>query len=139
MEESTRLLADLGFDKDNALAVVGLSRDEVTRPFLNTITKCWGEPYTTHSLGAQCNVGKEGIKQCLEHAPKKTSNARTKLVIFSSPNICCNQESEMGWLYRNGKPEPCATNSELQVRACESLVFDAKLTSIPPSPFCRSL
>ncbi|GMH88184.1 hypothetical protein TrST_g10285 [Triparma strigata] len=114
MEESSRILNNLGFDKDSALAVVGLSRDEVTRPFLNSITEAWGEPYVTHSLGAQCNVGREGIKQCLEHAPKKTSNARTKLVIFCCPNICCNQESETGLMYRNGKPEPCPTNSELQ-------------------------
>ena len=37
MEESSRILNNLGFDKDSALAVVGLSRDEVTRPFLNRI------------------------------------------------------------------------------------------------------
>ncbi|GMH50318.1 hypothetical protein TL16_g00743 [Triparma laevis f. inornata] len=112
MEESSRILNNFGFDKDNTLAIVGLTRDEVTQPFLNSITSSWGEPYVTHSLGAQCNVGKEGIKQCLEHAPKKTSNARTKLVFFCCPNIACNQESETGLMYRNGKPEPCPTNSE---------------------------
>ena len=72
----------MGFSKENSLAVVGLSRDEVTRPLLKSLTAAWGEPYVTHALGAQCNVGREGIRQCLDHAPRRKSSDRTKLVIF---------------------------------------------------------
>jgi hypothetical protein len=111
--EAKRVLHDLGFQVEKSLAVVGLTRDEVTRPFLNAITDVFGEPYVTHSLGAMVNIGKEGMKQILLHAPRLASNHRTKIVIFSAPNIACNQDGDTGMLYRPNLPEATVTNSEL--------------------------
>ena len=113
VEETTRILSTLGFTRDNTLAVVGLSRDERTRPLLNALSKVWGEPYVTHSLGSQCNVGPTGLKQILSHAPLQNSQSRTKVVIFACPNMACNQDGDAGWLYRPNRPEPVPTSSEL--------------------------
>ncbi len=113
VEEATRVLADMGFNASNSLAVVGLTRDEVTRPLLHAVTRAMGEPYVTHSLGGQFNVGKEGIKQMLNRAPQKTSGARPKLVFITGPNLAVNQDGDTGIMYRKNRPEPVDTNSEL--------------------------
>jgi len=81
---------------------------------LHLLSKKWGDPYVTHSLGAQCNVGREGLRQCVQHAPEaKSNNGRKKLVIFTSPNIACNQDSEVGLLYRANKSGVSHSNNEL--------------------------
>jgi len=114
VEESKRILNDFGFNRDNSLAVVGLARDEVARPLLHALCKEWGDPYVTHSLGAQCNIGITGIKQCVSNAPEVQSNGgRKRLVIFTGPNIAVNQDSEVGFLYRERKSGVTNTNNEL--------------------------
>ena len=113
MEEIKRCLAQFGFHGHNSLAVVGLTRDEAARPLLNAISEVYGEPYVTHSLGAMCNVGREGMRQILGHAPKAVSNMRTKIIIFTAPNVACNQDGDTGIFYRPNLPEATVTSWEL--------------------------
>lgn len=70
----------------------------------------------SHSLGAACNIGKAGFKQILMHAPRRTSSARKKIVIFASPNVAMNQDGDAGILYRKGLSEETKTSEEVSER-----------------------
>ncbi|GMH68375.1 hypothetical protein TrRE_jg13331, partial [Triparma retinervis] len=113
IEETTRVLSSLGFTRSNSLCAVGLSRDSLAGPLLSSLSSAWGPPYVTHSLGAQCNVGSTGLHTMLLHAPLKDSRSRTKIVVFTGPNLACNQDGEAGWMYRANRPEPVPTCGEL--------------------------
>jgi hypothetical protein len=50
------------------------------------------------------------------HAPRRTSSARKKIVIFASPNVAMNQDGDAGILYRKGLSEETKTSEEVSER-----------------------
>ncbi|CAI5985059.1 unnamed protein product [Closterium sp. NIES-65] len=63
-------LANLGFKRDNCIALVNTCRDEVCRPIVKLIDREFGLSFNIAGLGGLVNCGTTGFKAAMSHLPE---------------------------------------------------------------------
>ncbi len=101
LEAGRKALAPLGFRRENAIACVGLCRDERTRAMVDAIHACWGEAFNFSSLGGMLLLGKTGFRAALGHAPNE--DGRERPVFFAMPHLAISEEGGIGRCARPGR------------------------------------
>lgn len=97
------ILATLGFQASNTIAVCNLCRDEITQDMRRRIENVYGMPFITQGLGAVITSGKTGFSAALHHAPLEKKSAKGKVVFFSLPHIAIDADGEVGTVFRPGR------------------------------------
>lgn len=82
---SLEVLATHGFTADNAIACVGVCRDELCRSLVWTVREAWGEAFNFSSLGGMLTLGTAGFTAAHYHAP--IVDGRERYVYFVMPHI----------------------------------------------------
>lgn len=101
-------LADLGFTKDNSIALVDACRDEITRGLVANIDKIYGESFNISGLGGYVNCGKTGFMAGMAHSPTlpdrdQNGKIREKYIFFAFPHVAVSANGEEGLVQRIGR------------------------------------
>ena len=97
-------LSHQGFTPDNTIACVGVCRDEITQPFVESVKEVWGEAFNFSSLAGMLFLGKTGFTAAQHHAPDE--EGRERYIGFAMPHIAISSEGEIGICQRAGRKGP---------------------------------
>lgn len=101
-------LGPVGFTAENAIACVGICRDEITQPLIEKVKKTWGEAFNFSSLAGMLFLGKTGFTAAEHHAPNE--DGRERYVFYALPHIAIDEEGTVGLctrVHRKGKSGAC--------------------------------
>lgn len=98
---SARSLKAVGFSAENAIACVGLCRDEITQPLAEIIKNTWGEAFNFSSLAGMLFLGKMGFMAAEHHSPNEAG--RERYVFYAIPHIAIDSAGEFGRCERTGR------------------------------------
>lgn len=104
VDRTIDLLAPYGFTADNALACVGLCRDELAQPLATLIAQVWGEAFNFSSLGGIMTLGRTGFGAARTHSP--IVDGRERFVFFSMPHTAIDHTGVLGQIRRRGQDVP---------------------------------
>eukprot|EP00270_Netrium_digitus_P006935 TRINITY_DN19_c0_g1_i9.p1 TRINITY_DN19_c0_g1~~TRINITY_DN19_c0_g1_i9.p1 ORF type:complete len:430 (+),score=106.04 TRINITY_DN19_c0_g1_i9:84-1292(+) len=100
-------LFNLGFKRDNCIALVNTCRDEVCRPLVSLIDDEFGLSFNIAGLGGLVNSGKTGFKAAMSHSPEfpcdVNGTPRERYVFFAFPHVSIGETGEVGSLLRRGR------------------------------------
>ncbi|CAI5946443.1 unnamed protein product [Closterium sp. NIES-65] len=103
-------LRNLGFKRDNCIALVNTCRDEVCRPIVNLIDREFGMSFNIAGLGGLVNCGKTGFKAAMSHSPEfpcdKSGKPKERYIFFGFPHVSIGETGEVGSLLRRGRGKP---------------------------------
>eukprot|EP00271_Cylindrocystis_brebissonii_P012106 TRINITY_DN301_c0_g2_i1.p1 TRINITY_DN301_c0_g2~~TRINITY_DN301_c0_g2_i1.p1 ORF type:complete len:398 (-),score=56.05 TRINITY_DN301_c0_g2_i1:629-1822(-) len=103
-------LFNLGFSRDNCIALVSTCRDEVCRPLAAFIDVQFGMSFNIAGLGGLINCGKTGLKAAMSHSPEFPCDVdgkpRERYVFFAFPHVSIGETGEVGSLLRRGRGKP---------------------------------
>ncbi|CAI7775327.1 unnamed protein product [Closterium sp. NIES-54] len=103
-------LRNLGFNRDNCIALVNTCRDEVCRPIVNLIDKEFGMSFNIAGLGGLVSCGKTGFKAAMSHSPEfpceTDGKPRERYIFFGFPHVSIGESGEVGSLLRRGRGKP---------------------------------
>ncbi|GJP40866.1 hypothetical protein CLOM_g533 [Closterium sp. NIES-68] len=103
-------LRNLGFKRDNCIALVNTCRDEVCRPIVNLIDQEFGMSFNIAGLGGLVICGKTGFKAAMSHSPEfpceKDGKPRERYIFFGFPHVSIGESGEVGSLLRRGRGKP---------------------------------
>eukprot|EP00271_Cylindrocystis_brebissonii_P012108 TRINITY_DN301_c0_g3_i2.p1 TRINITY_DN301_c0_g3~~TRINITY_DN301_c0_g3_i2.p1 ORF type:complete len:390 (-),score=70.75 TRINITY_DN301_c0_g3_i2:1229-2398(-) len=103
-------LFNLGFSRDNCIALVNTCRDEVCRPLSTFIDEQFGLSFNIAGLGGLINCGKTGLKAAMSHSPEFPCDVdgkpRERYVFFAFPHVSIGETGEVGSLLRRGRGKP---------------------------------
>eukprot|EP00271_Cylindrocystis_brebissonii_P012105 TRINITY_DN301_c0_g1_i1.p1 TRINITY_DN301_c0_g1~~TRINITY_DN301_c0_g1_i1.p1 ORF type:complete len:407 (-),score=88.03 TRINITY_DN301_c0_g1_i1:1085-2305(-) len=103
-------LFNLGFSRDNCIALVNTCRDEVCRPLASFIDVQFGLSFNIAGLGGLINCGKTGLKAAMSHSPEFPCDVdgkpRERYVFFAFPHVSIGETGEVGSLLRRGRGKP---------------------------------
>jgi hypothetical protein len=98
------VLAPHGFELGNALAVVGVCRDELMFPVEEALHAVWGPAFDMSALGAMVFLGRSGLAAAAGHAPGV--DGRRRFVHVVMPHIGLDVDGSVGYVRRDGQAEP---------------------------------
>ena len=98
------VLAPHGFALGNALAVVGVCRDELMFPVEEALHAAWGPAFDMSALGAMVFLGRSGLSAAAGHAPGL--DGRRRFVHVVMPHIGLDVDGAVGYVRRDGQREP---------------------------------
>ncbi len=101
LRRSYRALEQHGFTDDNAIACVGVCRDELCRSLVWAARDVWGEAFNFSSLGGMLTLGTAGFTAAHYHAP--IVNGRERYVYIVMPHIGIAEDGELGKCLRSGR------------------------------------
>ncbi len=101
VEKTYNALSQKGFTADNAIACVGICRDEITQPLVENIKKTWGEAFNFSSLAGMLFLGKTGFTAAEHHAPNEEGKER--YIYYALPHIAIDEDGEIGLCTRTGR------------------------------------
>ena len=93
-------LARVGFRPSNALALVGVCRDELMVDVDEAIAAVWGRPFQIGSLAGLVFLGRTGIQAALSHVPGE--DGRQRFVVFCLPHLGIDEVGVIGRVQRRG-------------------------------------
>jgi hypothetical protein len=101
-------LENLGFNKNNSIALVDACRDEITRGLVQNIDKIYGESFNISGLGGYVNCGKTGLKAGMAHSPTlpdrdQNGKIREKYIFFAFPHVAVSADGSEGLVQRIGR------------------------------------
>ena len=99
---SQQAIAQHGFKLGNAIACVGVCRDELCRSLVWTVREDWGEAFNFSSLGGMLTLGTSGFSAAHYHAP--VVDGRERYIYIVMPHIGISEEGEFGTCLREGRP-----------------------------------
>ncbi|CAI5971147.1 unnamed protein product [Closterium sp. NIES-64] len=104
-------LRNLGFRRDNCIALVNTCRDEVCRPIVNLIDREFGMSFNIAGLGGLVICGKTGFKAAMSHSPdhpRDTLHPTPPVtdIFFGFPHVSIGESGEVGSLLRRGRGKP---------------------------------
>eukprot|EP00667_Euglena_gracilis_P008002 EG_transcript_8091 len=118
--KATKLLLRFGFKKGNAIPMISVCRDELTRSLVDDIEELWGPSFSTGSIAGMVFCGKTGMMAGMAHAPQN-ENGMEHYIFVSSPHIAISEDGEVGTCFRVGRSAPshacgslCAMLGELK-------------------------
>jgi hypothetical protein len=109
---TARVLAPHGFGRGNALAVVGVCRDEMMFPVTESLHAVWGPAFDMSGLAAMVFLGRSGLSAAAGHAPGV--DGRRRFVHVVMPHIGLDVDGAVGYVRREGQENASA--------ACGALV-----------------
>lgn len=98
-----RELNKLGFNADNAIACIGVCRDEICQSLVQLINKKWGYAFNLSSLAGMFFAGKTGLMAAMHHSP--IVNGKERYLFYIFPHIAINENGEIGYCKRRGREE----------------------------------
>ncbi len=101
---TVQALAPYGFASDNALAIIGVCRDELMFPVEQALHDEWGPAFDMSSLAAMVFLGRSGLAAAANHAPG--TDGRRRFVIVVMPHIGIDRDGTVGMVDRVGQREP---------------------------------
>ncbi|MFH1466959.1 MAG: hypothetical protein ABIO70_21430 [Pseudomonadota bacterium] len=104
VSENRQTLAALGFWPDNALAGIGLCRDEICTPFEDMLQATWGPSFVFASLAGAVLPGRTAFEAFLHHSPHV--DGRHRVVCFGFAHVALSREGAQGWCRRPGRADP---------------------------------
>ncbi|MGB0383601.1 MAG: hypothetical protein ACPGWR_02145 [Ardenticatenaceae bacterium] len=120
VQQSYHALEGYGFSGTNAIASVGVCRDEINRSLANLVEDRWGQPFDMSSLAGMLWLGKTGFSAAQHHSP--IVEGRERYVYYAMPHIAIGPCGTIGLCHRRGRAEPSS--------ACGALVgFQKELQS----------
>lgn len=118
-----------GFTAENAIACVGLCRDELSRELRARIQGAWGEAFNFSGLAGMLFVGRTGFMAAHAHAP--ISGGRERYVYFAMPHIAIDGAGTVGACARTGRPGPSSACGALVAFLAELRGSRVRLTTDP--------
>ncbi|HBP88907.1 MAG TPA: hypothetical protein PKK23_15100 [Nitrospirales bacterium] len=103
IDHSIQILHPLGFGPDNTMACASLCRDEMTRPFINSLNKSWHSLFNFSSLAGMLYLGVTGFKAAHQHAPNL--DGKERYIYFAFPHIGIDEYGVPGNCRRPGRHE----------------------------------
>jgi Limiting CO2-inducible proteins B/C beta carbonyic anhydrases len=94
-------LTEHGFTDENAIACVGVCRDELCRSLVWTVRDRWGEAFNFSSLGGMLTLGTAGFRAAHYHAP--IVDGRERYVYVVMPHIGVGADGALGTCLRAGR------------------------------------
>lgn len=101
IEKTYNALSALGFTSDNAIACVGVCRDEITQSLIEIVKKTWGEAFNFSSLAGMLFLGKTGFSAAEHHAPNE--DGKERYIYYALPHIAIDAEGSIGLCERAGR------------------------------------
>ena len=95
------VLAPHGFARGNALAVVGVCRDEMMFPVTESLHAVWGPAFDMSGLAAMVFLGRSGLSAAAGHAPGV--DGRRRFVHVVMPHIGLDLDGAVGYVRRDGQ------------------------------------
>jgi len=101
VDQTCSELSKLNFYSDNALACVGVCRDEISQPLVELINNRWGYAFNLSSLAGMFLAGLTGLKASMHHAPNM--DGKERYVFYSFPHIAIDDSGTIGACRRHGR------------------------------------
>ncbi len=76
IEAMSRVVKEKGFNPTTSINLVSTCRDEICRPFTETLDSMWGEHFNIASLGGFVFCGKTGFGAGMAHSPVSDGKER---------------------------------------------------------------
>ncbi len=95
--------SELGFQKHNSIACVGVCRDELTYSLFQAVEAAWGPAFNISSLAGMIYIGKTGFNAAHTHSPYV--DERERYIYFAMPHIAISDAGEIGVCSRPGLVE----------------------------------
>ena len=94
-------LAPHGFEPGNALALIGVCRDELMFAIESAVSAQWGAAFDISSLAGMVFLGSSGMAAAAHHAPGL--DGRRRYVIVVMPHIGVAEDGSVGLVLRDGQ------------------------------------
>jgi hypothetical protein len=120
VEKTHNALSSKGFTTDNAIACVGVCRDEITQSLIYIIKKIWGEAFNFSSLAGMLFLGKTGFSAAEHHAPNE--DGKERYIYYALPHIAIDENGKIGLCtrsHRKGKSGACGALQGFQKEMSE--------------------
>ncbi len=95
------VLAPHGFEPGNALALIGVCRDELMFGIESAVSAQWGAAFDISSLAGMVFLGASGMAAAAHHAPGL--DGRRRYVIVVMPHIGVAVDGSVGFVLRDGQ------------------------------------
>ena len=102
LAKTTALLNAAGLNRDNAIPMIALCRDEFTRDLAENVDELWGQSFSMGSIAGMVNIGTTGMGAGMAHAPVCPDGVE-RYVFISAPHIAIGDRGEVGKCYRPGR------------------------------------
>jgi hypothetical protein len=103
-------LSNLGFKRDNCIALINTCRDEVCRPLVQLVDREFGLSFNISGLGGLVNCGKTGFVAAMSHSPifpcDVDGTAKERYIFMAFPHVSVGETGEVGSLLRRGRGKP---------------------------------
>jgi hypothetical protein len=90
-----------GFVPGNALALVGVCRDELMFHVESAVAEAWGPAFDISSLAGMVFLGASGMAAAAHHAPGL--DGRRRYVVMVLPHIGVGEDGDVGEVLRDGQ------------------------------------
>jgi hypothetical protein len=100
-EWSREALAPHGFVPGNALALLGVCRDELMFATSRVVSQVWGAAFDVSSLAGMVFLGRSGMAAAAHHAPGL--DGRRRYVVMVLPHIGVTADGTVGMVLREGQ------------------------------------
>lgn len=90
-----------GFNRESALAIVSICRDELAQPISATIREHWGECFNLGGLAGMPLAGRTAVAAARDHAPTVDGRART--AFFALAHVGIDEDGQLGRHVRRGQ------------------------------------
>lgn len=101
IEAMSRVVKGKGFNPTTSINLVSTCRDEICRPFTETLDSMWGEHFNIASLGGFVFCGKTGFGAGMAHSP--VSDGKERYIFWVGPHIAFGTEGAAGKIWRPGR------------------------------------
>jgi hypothetical protein len=95
------VLAPHGFVPGNALALLGVCRDELMLATSSAVSSVWGPAFDVSSLAGMVFLGRSGMSAAAHHAPGV--DGRRRYVVIVLPHIGVTEDGSVGMVLRDGQ------------------------------------
>lgn len=99
-ERTAKALKSYGFDRENAVGMVAICRDEITEPLFEEVLKYWGKTFNCCGLSGFVLMGKTGLAAATAHTP--IVDGIRRFVFYAMPHVAISQDGTVGEVYREG-------------------------------------
>jgi hypothetical protein len=105
-------LANYEFTPGDAIPMISVCRDEITRPLVDAVEALWGNSFSLGSIAAMIFTGTTGLGAGMHHAPDIDEVERFLFIV--APHIAISDAGVVGKVWRPGVPNISSACGSLQ-------------------------
>jgi len=98
----TNVLSKRDFTRDNAIQMISLCRDEITRDLVEELDSLWGQSFNISSLAGMIFCGCTSFRAAMSHAPEVAVGDSQKFVFTVAPHVAVDENGNIGAVKRIG-------------------------------------